>query len=139
MNPSNAAAFLFCCYCNLASMLAVCTALALITHTAISAFITSLPTETFIHDPSQPSQPAAPNHTELLHCQASVWIDPIQWICCHVSWSSGALHTKSAAPPTAICSSLPPSFEETLLTLLVKSLLLIALYSPSVESLKAEV
>jgi hypothetical protein len=39
MNPSNAAAFLPCSYCKLASVLAINTALALLTGTIISAFI----------------------------------------------------------------------------------------------------
>jgi hypothetical protein len=58
VNPSNATAFLPCRYSNSATVLAVCTALALINHTAISAFIASLLTVALNQVPSPPS-PAA--------------------------------------------------------------------------------
>jgi hypothetical protein len=56
MNPSHAAAFLTCRYCNSASVIVNCIALGLLTHTTISAFIASLPTGTQTPKCSQSSQ-----------------------------------------------------------------------------------
>jgi hypothetical protein len=97
MNPSYAAAFLPCSYCKSASVLAINTALALLTSSIISAFIAhwyihSGPNAAIAGGGASAVAAASLIITHLLIIQRNclLGISLFQWSSGHVSWSLGA-------------------------------------------------